>query len=244
MELTSKETIRLFARSFLLWFGLLFFIVGLYALTASDWLSVYFHFTPLASVPGRVVGSQETNFAIDEDRVYETFYRYQVQGQGLVGSSFATTTPMRPDTIAEVEYCLNRPTLSRLKNASMAPFGFMGLITSIVFICGGLIIASKPILANWRILAILQDPAVMEAVCQKLEPKIYRSEDDKNAFVAYYIYQLNGQQYTHLFETSEAVKVGAKELIAYQQTAPDNAVLVADLPPFLQAKLPGNYKQR
>ncbi|RZK28424.1 MAG: hypothetical protein EOO63_11315 [Hymenobacter sp.] len=123
----------------------------------------------------------------------------------------------------------------------MAPFGSIGLITSLVFIFTGFVTASKPILSNWRILAILKDSAVTEAVCQKLELKTLRSEDDKDTFVAHYIYQINGQQYMHLFETSEAVKIGAKEFIAYQQMAPDNAVLVADLPPFLQAKLLGNY---
>ncbi|HET9503669.1 MAG TPA: DUF3592 domain-containing protein [Hymenobacter sp.] len=237
MKLTSKEIIHLFARSLLLWFGLPFIAVGLYVVTASDWLGVHFYFTPLASVPGRVVGSQETNFAIDEERVYETFYRYQVQGQALVGSSFSTVAPMRPDTTAEVEYCLNRPSLSRLKNTNTGPFGFMGLIAGLVFICMGSTIVSKTLLAKWRILAILKDIAVTQAICQKLEAKAFRSDDTKDDYVAHYLYRANGHQYMHLSETIENNIVGKNELIAYQQNAPDNAVLVADLPPFLQAKI-------
>lgn len=240
MRLTSKEITYLFARSFLLWFGLPFVAVGFYALTASDWLGVHFYFTPLASAPGRVVGSQETNFAIDEDRVYETFYRYQVQGQALVGSSFSTATPMRPDTVAEVEYCLNRPILSRLRNTSTGPFGSVGLIVSLAFICSGSLMVSKTLFANWKILAILKDPATTEAVCQKLEPKAFRSEDTKETFVAHYLYQVDGQHYTYLFETTETGIICKKEFIAYQRLTPDNTVLVANLPAFLQAKLSEN----
>lgn len=242
MKLTSKDIIRLFARSLLLWFGLPFVAVGLYTVTASDWLGVYFHFTPLVSVPGLVVGSQETNFAIDEERVYETFYRYQAQGQRLVGSSFATTTPMRPDTVAEVEYCLNRPTLSRLKHTSTGAFGFLRLITGLVFTCGGLLTVSRTLLSNWRILTILKDPVITKAVCQKLELKVFSRDDTRDTFVAHYIYRINGQQHTHFFETTEADILGNEEFIAYQRLAPDNAVLVTNLPTFLQAKLPGNYK--
>jgi hypothetical protein len=241
MRLTIKDIIRLFASSFVTWFGLIFFAVGLSALTASDWLSVYFYFTPLASVPGRVAASQETTFAIDEARVYETFYRYQVQGHKLVGSSFATTTPMRPDTVAEVEYCLNQPTYSRLKNASTAPFGLTGLLTSLVFICVGLSTALKAILPNWRLLALLKDVASTEATCQMLKSKKPPSEEDEATFVAHYVYRVGRQQHMHLFETSETNKFGIKEPIAYQQANPDNAVLIASLPKFLQAKLPANY---
>ncbi|MGI4759603.1 MAG: hypothetical protein ACRYF0_02765 [Janthinobacterium lividum] len=240
MNLTSKDVFRLFTSSFVTWFGLIFFAVGFYALTVSDWLGVYFYVTPLASVPGRIVGSQETIFAVDEARVYETFYHYQAQGHKLVGSSFVTTTPMRPDTVAEVEYCLNRPTYSRLKDASTSPFGFTGLLTSLIFICVGFSTALKAILPNWRLLVLLKDIASTEATCQMLNKKPH-SEDDNATFVAHYVYRVGGQQHMHLFETSETSKFGIKEPIVYQQANPNNAVLIARLPKFLQAKLPANY---
>ncbi len=240
MHLTTKDKIRLTARSFALWFGLLFFTVGLFTLPYSDWLGTYFYFTPLALVPGRVVGSEETSFALNEARVYETFYRYRVRGQELVGSSFNTSTPMRPDTVAEVEYCINQPAYSRLKNSSTAPFGLLGLLTSLSFIAWGLITALQTLKPSKLLIALLNDAAITEAVCQRLEPNNSPYENAPE-FIAHYTYQVYGQQYTYLFETSATSKHNIKEPLVFQRAVPTNVVLLDSLPEFIRRRLPTSF---
>lgn len=235
MRLLFADRIRLAYRRFDLWFGLLFAAVGSGLLTQATWDDVYLWLGPVATVPGRLVSIYPTNFSVDDQAVRGFTYRYPALGLEWAGNSFGNDSTWQPGQVAEVEYSVRHPSMSRLKGTSTAPPGTMGLVGGLVFTGVGLGLGLKSARHVRRLLAIIDDVATTKATYERTSTETVH--DDETQYVLHYTFQVAYRRYTLRVKSASAVPSRHQETVVFQGANPANAVLFSSLPAFIQDKL-------
>jgi hypothetical protein len=108
------------------WLGITGIFVWFF-LPNADVSGLYYFRGDLATVPGRVTASEETNFSENEVDVYAHTYRFATE-DGVERDGVSYDTGRRLDAGAEVtvEYVPGEPSVARIRGMRRAPFGIEG----------------------------------------------------------------------------------------------------------------------
>jgi hypothetical protein len=237
MSLSLKDRLRFGYSSLDLWMGMLLLLSSAFMVDEADWLTLYFHFAPVATAPGRISTVYPTSFADDSTPIKGFTYRYQVAGLEWAGNSYSTDSVKRPGMAIPVEYCINRPAISRLHGTTIAPFGATGLLVAMLFGMGGLVMVLKSVGRTRRLLALAADAALTQAIRKHVLKQTPSDSEDTVEYKLHYQYSASQQQYTLLITTANPGHYRLQETVVYERATPSNAALLSTLPMFMQSKL-------
>ena len=240
MTLTLIDRLRFAYSSLELWMGMIVLLAGIFIVGEVDWLNLYFYLTPTTTAPGRISTIYPTSFEEDDVAIRGFTYRYQVAGLEWAGNSYSTDSTKRPGMVTTIEYCVNRPAISRLQGTNIAPFGAVSLLASVTFSVAGFTLAFKSIRRTRRLLALIADAALVEATRERVLKQIPADGEGDVEYDLYYRYYANQQQHTLLITTTNPSLYRPQELVAYERSAPTNAALLSSLPVSIQTQIAKN----
>lgn len=236
MRLTILDRLRFLGGISTLYVGVLFAVVGALGVWQADWRGLGYLVRPVATVPGRVLRVDSTDYSTEDYDVHEITFSYVRAGRRQLGTCYSTDAQWRPGQVAPVQYCPGRPALARLRGTNNGPFGLWGLVIGPLLGILGLLPAVSRGRQAWRQLAVLGDAGFTQATYQRTEAITPRNDDSEN-YLMHYAYQAGGQAHALVLETSHPDHYQGSEPLAYQQAQPGNAVLLVLLPAFLQRRL-------
>jgi len=237
MPLSLKDRLRFAYSSVELWLGMLGLLSGAFMIGEADWLNLYFYLTPVTTAPGRIATVYPTSFEEGDVAVKGFTYRYQVAGLEWAGNSYSTDSVKRPGMAIPVEYCINRPAISRLQGTHIAPFGTTSLLVGVLFGVSGLVAVLKSMGRTRRLLALAADAALAKATRERVSQQTSIDSGDEVAYKLYYRYSVSQRQYTLLITTPNPDRYQLEEFVVYERATPSNAALLSTLPFFIQTKL-------
>jgi hypothetical protein len=237
MFLSLKDRLRFAYSSPELWMGMVLLLSSAFVLDEADWLTVYFHLTPVATAPGRIATIYPTSFAEDDTPIKGFTYRYQVAGLEWAGNSYSTDSLKRPGMTIPVEYSVSRPAVSRLQGTTIAPFGATSLLVGVLFGVGGLLTVLKSAGRTRRLLALAADAVLAQASRKYVLKQTPTDSETEVEYELHYQYSDNQQQYTLLVTTAKPNAYRLQETVVYERATPSNAALLSTLPRFMQTKL-------
>jgi hypothetical protein len=224
MFLSLKDRLRFAYSSPELWMGMVLLLSSAFVLDEADWLTVYFHLTPVATAPGRIATIYPTSFAEDDTPIKGFTYRYQVAGLEWAGNSYSTDS-------------LKRPGMTRLQGTTIAPFGATSLLVGVLFGVGGLLTVLKSAGRTRRLLALAADAVLAQASRKYVLKQTPTDSETEVEYELHYQYSDNQQQYTLLVTTAKPNAYRLQETVVYERATPSNAALLSTLPRFMQTKL-------
>lgn len=139
-----------------------------------------------------------------------------------------------------VEYCVNRPAISRLQGTTIAPFGATGLLAGVLFSVGGLALALTSVGRTRRLLALAANATLTKATRKYVLKQTPSDSEAEIEYKLHYQYSVSQQQYTLLVTTANPDYYHLQELVVYERATPSNAALLNSLPSFIQTKLAKN----
>lgn len=210
-------------------------ILLLTVLPNADFNSLRFYFSPVLLTQGRVTGTEATRVSEDDKPVQAITYEYQLAGQNWPGRSFSSTLQVQPGEEVIIEYLPTQPEYSRISGAAGAPISLWRLVFVGTMAGVGLWLVRKNIIRAKRVLALLEDAAVVRATREEMQ-KTSQEVHDRTVYKLRYSYLFGGQAYSHSFLTVHPTRFRDTETILLHRAVPANALLVKELPGSIQEK--------
>lgn len=194
------------------------------------------------SVPGQVVYVDETSMSVNEEYVYKTGFRYQVDGS--VYNSFSYDVGGRYDTGAEVTVVYSRfnPAISKVKGLDYSFLGWFHLIPAFIFLIAFLQVIWG--MSRWLLWGrLLVQGKAAEAVLTSQKESGLRINDVPVVEYIFTYQDDDGDDHQHKVSTHLPEKITDEdsEIVLYDPNRPEKAFLMDEMPFGVSLAEPGRW---
>lgn len=229
-------------------FGWIFFSFGLifvWVFTMQSDLTSWYHFRgEVIKTRGTITSVNATNMTVNDRKVYEYFYTFEdSNGQERNSSSFSSSHTTSSGIATTIEYPVNKPEKSRIKNMGRSKMGLFGLfplifpLIGLVFIFFGF---KKGLKAN-RLLKIgyMTEGELVDKV--RTNTRVNNQTVYKMTFK---FHARNGSEYFLSSRTHQTYRLEdePKEKLLYNNKSPNDAVMFDSLNSRLKLQPDGTIK--
>jgi len=214
-------------------FSMMFFLMGLLFLIGFSFFTDFSFYKYWIHEVGRkeavITDIRGTNSYVNEERVMNYFYRYEIEGEKFTGNSFGSGKGYEEGDRVYIQYLVDNPGLSRIQGTRNAPFGSWILIFLMVFPTIGLIGIIYEGRRVGKILNILKDAGIDigkktgidETNVELNEQTLYRIT---------YEYTVVQRRYTCNHKSLQPHRFDKEVYIVYAAPRPSSAILLKALP--------------
>jgi len=213
---------------FLVGFGLIF----VWAFGADRAVATAIRFAgALEVVEGTTTTWRELNLSINDEKVYETSYTFEVGGRAFTGASYATGFYVPSGTRLPVEYRPSNPSVSRLQEMRASP---MGVVIAFVFLIPliGLALARAGLRTGFRARRLLAEGQLALGALQSQEATGARVNNQPVHRLTFEFGAEGGGRYQVVTTTHRVDRLtdDPAEPIVYDPRDPSDARTIDDLP--------------
>ncbi|MGE0160536.1 MAG: DUF3592 domain-containing protein [Gemmatimonadales bacterium] len=214
------------------WFLVGFGFVFVWAFDADGAVASAFRFFGEEQVvEGTTTGWRELNVSVNEEKVFETAYAFEVDGRGYTGSSYATGDYVPEGLSVPIEYHRSDPSISRIQGMRATTVGLaVALVFSIPLI--GLAFVRWGLSSGLRARRLLAEGLLGHAVLKSEEVTKMEVNDVPVRRLTFEFSADSGGTYEVVATTHETARLKDDETegVVYDPRHPSDAVLLDDLP--------------
>lgn len=183
-------------------------------------------------VEGRLVAKVGTGDAINEERIYDYMYAYEVGTARLEGHSFAPDNGALAASPVTVQYVASHPATSRLEGMRRAPFGWIAALVAAAFPAAGLWMQFSGFQAYRKRRYLAEHGTVCTGTVVRTESTGNTINDLPVTALTFQFQDSNGrtQEACNQTEHYPTAQVGTQLPLVYDADHPADALLLAMLP--------------